>query len=79
MEELAIAGNFSPQALRTLETSLERGILLNKGRVFADLWDTVAFPSCQVCREQRIARLHAMNLEQQIFGAIVCDLCNDEA
>ncbi len=39
MEELAAAGDFSPPALRTLEAAFEQGILLKKGRVFADLWD----------------------------------------
>jgi archaeosine synthase beta-subunit len=79
MEDLATAGDFSPPSLRTLETALERGILLDRGRVFADLWDAESWPGCQACREQRIARLRAMNLEQNIFAAAVCDLCRGEA
>lgn len=79
MEELAAAGDFSPPALRTLETALEQGILLNKGRVFADLWDAETWPGCPACRKQRIARLQTMNLEQRISAAIVCDVCNGQA
>ncbi len=79
MEELAAADDFSPPALRTLETALEQGILLNKGRVFADLWDAETWPGCPACRKQRIARLQTMNLEQRISAAIVCDVCNGQA
>jgi hypothetical protein len=79
MEELAAAGEFSAPALRTLEAALERGVLLDKGRVFADLWDAEKWPSCQSCRERRIARLRAMNLEQRIFEAVACEICKDEA
>jgi radical SAM enzyme (TIGR01210 family) len=79
MEELAAAGDFSPPALRTLETAFERGILLNKGRVFADLWDSEKWPGCHACREKRIERLRTMNLEQRIFERVVCDMCKDEA
>jgi radical SAM enzyme (TIGR01210 family) len=79
MEELAAAGEFSPPALQTLELALERGILLNRGRVFADVWDAEKWPGCQACRERRIARLRAMNLEQRVFEAVVCEMCKDEA
>jgi hypothetical protein len=79
MEELAAAGDFLPPALRTLESASERGILLNKGRVFADLWDAENWPGCPACRGQRIARLHVMNLEQRILEAGDCDVCKDEA
>jgi hypothetical protein len=79
MEGLTDSGDFSPPALRTLEVALERGILLNKGRVFADLWDAETGPGCLACREERMARLRAMNLEQKIRESILCELCKDEA
>ena len=78
MEELAVAGSFSPPALRTLETGSEQGVLLNKGRVFVDLWDAETWPGCHGCRKQRVARLQAMNLEQRILESIHCNLCKDE-
>ena len=73
MEELAAAGAFSPPALRTLEAAFEHGIPLKKGRVFADLWDVEKLAGCQACRERRIARLRAMNLEQRILAAVACE------
>jgi len=79
MEELAAAGDFSPPTLRTLESAFERGILLDKGRVFADLWNAGTWPVCQICRDRRVARLKAMNLGQRIFEAVPCDLCKDGA
>jgi radical SAM enzyme (TIGR01210 family) len=79
MEEFAAAGDFSPPALRTLETSAERGILLKKGPVFADLWNANTWAGCPACGELRVAQLRRMNLEQRVFKAVGCDLCNAEA
>ena len=79
MEELAAGADFAPPALRMLEAALERGILLGKGRVFADLWDAETWPGCPACHEPRIARLHAMNLELRILESIRCRVCEDEA
>lgn len=79
MEELAAAGAFSPPALRTLEAAFEQGISLKKSRVFADLWDIEKLRSCHDCRNRRIARLHAMNLEQRIPAAVVCERCKGGA
>lgn len=75
MEELAAAGKFSPPALKTLEGSAEQGVSLNRGRVFADLWDAEASPCCVNCRDRRIARLRTMNLEQRVPAAIECEQC----
>jgi radical SAM enzyme (TIGR01210 family) len=75
MEELAAAGEFSPPALKTLEAAAECGVLLSKGRVFADLWNAEASPCCAHCRDRRIARLRAMNLEQKVPAAIECEHC----
>jgi archaeosine synthase beta-subunit len=79
MEELAAAGDFSPPTLPALEAALERGIQMKKGRVFADLWDADTWPACTDCRQQRVARLQTMNLEQRIPAAAVCDRCIAEA
>lgn len=75
MEKLAASGEFSPPDLKTLEAAAERGIFMHKGRVFADLWDAQATPCCAFCRDLRIARLRAMNLEQRIPAAIRCEPC----
>jgi radical SAM enzyme (TIGR01210 family) len=78
MEALAAAGDFAPPRLRTLEAAVERGVLLKKGRVFADLWDAVNCPGCVACRERRIARLRTMNLEQRAPNAVTCEVCRDK-
>jgi radical SAM enzyme (TIGR01210 family) len=77
MEELTASGEFSPPALKKLEAAAEQGIALSKGRVFADLWNTEASPCCEHCRDRRIARLRAMNLEQTVPVAIECEHCEE--
>ena len=75
MEALAARGDFAPPGLRMLERAVEQGIAKNRGRVFADLWDTASSPGCPECRTERIARLLRMNLEQRIPAAIDCAAC----
>jgi hypothetical protein len=75
MEALAAKGLFSPPSFAMLEEAAAYGISLGRGRVFADLWDAERFATCGVCREDRIARLRRMNLEQCILPAIRCDAC----
>jgi archaeosine synthase beta-subunit len=75
MEALAAAGDFAPPQLRTLESAMEQGILMSRGRVFADLWDAETWPGCADCRERRVARLRMMNLEQRIPRKIDCKTC----
>lgn len=75
MEKLAALGEFSPPSLKTLEAAAEYGVSLNKGRVFADLWDADASSCCAFCRDRRIARLRTMNLEQKVPSAIACERC----
>lgn len=77
MEELGAAGQFSPPALATLEAAAAYGISLHKGRVFTDLWDLCKVRACQSCRDRRVARLHAMNLQQSILTPIVCEACGE--
>jgi radical SAM enzyme (TIGR01210 family) len=75
MEELAGAGLFSPPRLATLEAALAEGIAMRKGRVFADLWDVERTASCETCTQPRIARLHAMNLQQCVMPPVTCERC----
>jgi len=78
MEELATAGQFSPPRLATLEAATAHGIQMNKGRVFADLWDVHTLSRCEGCFDLRIARLQAMNLQQSISPPITCNLCGGD-
>ncbi len=76
MDSLARQGEFTPPRLEVLEAAAEYGIGLNKGRVFADLWDVPLKPDeCMGCRSQRIAHLHAMNRSQHIPPPVACVSC----
>ncbi len=77
LDELTVAGDFSPPLLQTLERAFAESLLLNQGRVFLDLWDAGKWRGCAICRESRIARLRAMNLEQKIADPLVCDICEE--
>lgn len=75
MDFLKSRGDFSLPDILSLEKVLEYGIKLNKGRVFADVWDLAHFSKCDKCIDQRINRLNAMNLSQEIISSIHCS-CN---
>jgi radical SAM enzyme (TIGR01210 family) len=75
MENLAASGDFSPPSLATLEAAVACGMALQRGRVFTDLWDLRRWPVCIYCHEERIGRLHTMNLEQSILPAVACEHC----
>ncbi len=75
MEALAASGDFTPPALATLESAVDYGLSLQRGRVFSDLWDLPRPIDCPACCEARIARLRAMNLSQTVAPRILCDRC----
>jgi radical SAM enzyme (TIGR01210 family) len=72
MERLASGGDFRPPTLDTIEASLDWAIGLQKGRVFADLWDLEKFSDCPQCFDQRRERLKSMNLSQTIIQRVHC-------
>lgn len=72
MEKLQEEGNFIPPTLEALETAFEKSLGLQKGHVFADLWDLKQFSSCAHCFEDRKSRLKEMNLKQEILPPIPC-------
>jgi archaeosine synthase beta-subunit len=75
MEALAANQQFSAPRLETLEASFGYGLGLQRGRVFADLWDAEKITSCPVCRIARISRLGDMNLSQVNLAPVRCDSC----
>lgn len=77
MEVLKEQGDYAPPKIKTLETALEYGLSLGKGRVFADLWDIERFTGCG-CDTARIARLEAINTTQRIPAPIECCVCVKE-
>ena len=72
LETLAAEGQFSPPLLSSLEEVLDHGISLQRGRVFADLWDLELLSSCPNCFASRKDRLEQVNLYQQLLEPVTC-------
>jgi archaeosine synthase beta-subunit len=72
MEELERQGHFAPPRMESLEEVLDHGVSLQRGRVFADLWDAERFSSCRHCGPARMRRLNTTNLTQQPMSPVVC-------
>ncbi len=72
MDDLAANNYFSQPTIKSLEDVIEYGIKLNKGPVYADLWDIDRFSSCNKCISKRKNRLSHMNLHQQIPVQVNC-------
>jgi radical SAM enzyme (TIGR01210 family) len=64
VDALAAQGLYSRTNLAELESVVEYGIRLGRGRVFADLWDIEWFAACPHCSGARAAALERMNLTQ---------------
>jgi radical SAM enzyme (TIGR01210 family) len=77
MEALAAQGDYAPPSLATLEASMEYGLGLQRGRVFADLWDLEKFSVCDACLPRRLARLREMNLGQTLLTPVSCRACGE--
>ena len=77
LEALAEQGEFSPPRLATLEEAAAYGVSLQRGRVFADLWDLEKFSACPECFAARKERLERMNFAQTIEPSVACSRCND--
>lgn len=73
MEQLRADRSFAPPALRSLETVLDEGLAMQRGRVFVDLWDAERFFDCDRCGPSRRDRLAQMNLSQRTLPAVSCD------
>jgi hypothetical protein len=61
-----------PPGLAALESVVEYGVAMGRGRVFADLWDVQRFYTCR-CSPHRAERLREMNQTQRIAAPILCD------
>ena len=73
MERLQTSGLFDPPTLSSMETVLDAGILMDRGRVFMDLWDIERFYGCRRCGPLRRERMHQMNLSQCTVPAVHCE------
>lgn len=78
LEALEARGEWAPPRLQTLEAATDYGVALQRGRVFADLWDLEQFSTCAHCFEARRVRLQTMNFEQQVLPPVTCSFCAHE-
>jgi len=77
----------SPPTLGDLEAVFDQGLsvaqkfnqphplAVEQKRLFIDTWDAEQISTCDQCKTQRIERLNAMNLSQQLLDRVVCDKC----
>lgn len=79
MEWLAQAGLFAPPELSLLERAAAYGLHLQRGRVFADVWDVKRGRECPFCFDARVQRLREINLRQSLTGAVRCDRCEEQS
>lgn len=75
MEQLAQSGDFQPPSLEQLEAVLEQGLQLQRGRVFADLWDLDRLAGCPACHVARVSRMREMNDTQRVPDPVRCAVC----
>jgi len=72
LERLNLDGYFQEPSIHSLERVVEYGIGLQKGLVFADLWDLERFSTCNACFESRKKRLNQINLTQDKIKPVEC-------
>ncbi|HEX6627024.1 MAG TPA: hypothetical protein VF105_03620 [Gemmatimonadaceae bacterium] len=75
LERLQTLGHFTPPTLRQLEAAVSATQRFTDAVVIADLWDVERLASCEVCRAERVARLHRANLTGQFDLASFCPAC----
>jgi radical SAM enzyme (TIGR01210 family) len=75
LDALAERGEFAEPGLGSLESALDFGIQLGRGRVFADLWDLERFGHCADCLPARAARMRETNLRQTVRPRVACPAC----
>jgi archaeosine synthase beta-subunit len=76
LEALMEQGQFAEPRLSSLEATLNHGLGLQRGRVFADTWDLERFSDCPECFPARAQRLEQMNLEQIVPPGVNCSACD---
>jgi uncharacterized Fe-S cluster-containing MiaB family protein len=75
MEALQALGHFMPPRLATLEAAHAFGISLQRGRVFADVWELGRFVDCASCFAGRSDRIERMNRDQKLLSPVICEVC----
>ncbi len=77
LDELTVAGDFSPPSCERLSALSLKACCSIKEGFFSIFGMLEKWRGCAICRESRIARLRAMNLEQKIADPLVCDICEE--
>ncbi|MBX3442741.1 MAG: radical SAM protein [Planctomyces sp.] len=77
LDRLAKAGRFSPPGLASLEEAQRRGLAMDRGRVFADLWDAQRLPGCVACGPARRGAIAEMNRIQWPIPPTECVHCGE--
>jgi len=72
LDKLALDAYFQEPAIQSLERVIEYGIGVQKGQVFADLWDLERFSRCDSCFASRKLRLTQTNLTQVLMKPVEC-------
>ena len=72
MDALALAGEFVPPELSTIEAAQDYGISFQSARVCVDLWDIELIQCEECCREDRLKRIRKMNLSQCFSERVQC-------
>jgi radical SAM enzyme (TIGR01210 family) len=75
LDALAGSGYFEPPTLQGLEAALAHGVALERGRVFADLWDVERLRACDACFPGRVERLRHINRNQALPPPLLCGDC----
>lgn len=75
LDALAQRGEFVQPRLAALEHAAAAGVRMQRGRVFADLWDLERFSRCAACLPLRRAWLNELNLSQQVPPEVRCARC----
>lgn len=76
VDQLMEDGWFGRPSIRSMETVLEAGLRLKKGRVFMDLWDVEQFYDCPTCGPARRNHIDTMNLTQQPAHSGITCICD---
>ena len=72
LDRLTLDGYFQEPSIHSLERVIEYGTGLQKGLVFADLWDLERFSRCDNCFAFRKERLNQINLTQEQMRPVEC-------
>lgn len=75
LDALAASGEFSPPSLATTEAAFEAALVLERGRVFVDVWDLSRFSDCSQCISSRETRMRVMNVTQVHEPPVRCPAC----